>query len=190
MRYLEDLGVPLDGVGFIVISEILDSPQMGQFPRAGFEKGWTLYQANTLDKQRKIGSHLIQQVGKPPQRDFFKQVYKRAFTIGRQHGQKAVDLAAATEYWKLLFSEPSVVWRSETTPWLDWWIEFLERDWKKSVNKDMWDQTYSFFEKSVQDESMSWWDENGAWPGVIDDFVMFVQKEKRGVSSADPMETE
>jgi DCN1-like protein 1/2 len=62
---------------------------------------------------------------------------------------------------------------------MDWWAEFLRTNWKKSVNRDMWDQTYGFFEKSLEDPSMSWYDENGAWPSVIDEFVEFV-KGKRG----------
>lgn len=33
--------------------------------------------------------------------------------------------------------------------------------------------------KSVEDETMSWWSPDGAWPGAIDDFVGFV-KAKRG----------
>ena len=42
----------------------------------------------------------------------------------------------------------------------------------------MWDQTGLFVSKSLEDESMSWWSEEGSWPGVIDDFVAFV-REKR-----------
>ncbi len=46
------------------------------------------------------------------------------------------------------------------------------------MNKDMWEQTGVFLFKSLEDESMAWWSEDGAWPGVLDDFVQFV-KEKR-----------
>lgn len=43
----------------------------------------------------------------------------------------------------------------------------------------MWDQTGVFILKSLEDESMSWWTEDGAWPGVLDDFVAYV-REQRG----------
>lgn len=43
----------------------------------------------------------------------------------------------------------------------------------------MWDQTGVFAMKSLEDESMSWWSEDGAWPGVLDEFVFYV-REKRG----------
>ena len=32
----------------------------------------------------------------------------------------------------------------------------------------------------MEDETLLWWDENGAWPSVIDDFVAYVRDEKRG----------
>lgn len=49
----------------------------------------------------------------------------------------------------------------------------------------MWDQTLSFAEKTLSDESLSWWSEDSAWPGVIDEYVEYVQKEKRGGESMD-----
>ena len=94
-------------------------------------------------------------------------------------------MEAATEYWKVLFTEPSIAWSTENTPWLDWWIEFLQERYKKSVNKDMWDQTLSFAEKVLDDESLKWWSEDSAWPGVIDEFVEYVQKDKRGGEAMD-----
>lgn len=65
------------------------------------------------------------------------------------------------------------------------WLEFLKAKYTKSVNKDMWNQTLEFFLKVMQDESLSFWSEDGAWPGVIDEFVAYV-KAKRG----DTMETD
>lgn len=83
----------------------------------------------------------------------------------------------------MLFSAPSADWSSPTSPWLEWWLEFLNERFKKSINRDIWDQTFALFEKSMEDESLSWWDENGAWPSVIDDFITFVRDEKRGGQS-------
>ncbi len=53
------------------------------------------------------------------------------------------------------------------------------------MNRDLWDQTFSLFEKTTEDESLSWWDENGAWPSVIDEFVAFVKEGRK-----DEMSTE
>lgn len=111
--------------------------------------------------------------------DFFKRVYKQTFLIARIPGQKVVSLDMALEYWRLLFMAPSLSWNTASTPWLTLWLEYLEAQWKKSISKDMWDQTGVFAMKSLEDESMSWWSEDGAWPGVLDEFVFYVRG-KRG----------
>ena len=113
--------------------------------------------------------------------DFFSRVYKHTFLIARPSGQRAIPLDAAIEYWRLLFQKPSVQWSTSSTPWMQWWIEFLETCYKRSVGKDMWDQMGVFVRKCGEDESLGWWSEEGAWPSVVDDFVAFV-KEKRATN--------
>ena len=115
--------------------------------------------------------------------DFFKRVYKQTFLIARLPGQKIVPLETALEYWRLLFTAPSLSWNTAGTPWLTLWLEYLESQWKKSVSKDMWDQTGVFAMKSLEDESMSWWSEDGAWPGVLDEFVVYVRDKRGNVTS-------
>jgi DCN1-like protein 1/2 len=109
----------------------------------------------------------------------FKRVYKHAFICSKEKGQKALPLDNALVYWEILFSPPGRPWVAGSTNWIQLWTEFLTLKWTKSVNKDMWNQTYEFYRKSVADESLSFWSEDGAWPGVIDDFVAYV-KAKRG----------
>lgn len=58
----------------------------------------------------------------------------------------------------------------------------MEERWRKGVNKDMWEQTAVFMTKSLEDPTMSWWSEDGAWPGVLDDFVIFVKERREGTN--------
>jgi DCN1-like protein 1/2 len=118
----------------------------------------------------------------------FKKVYKHAFVCARDKGQKALALENALVYWGLLFSEPGKPWITRSTDWAALWQEFLKAKWTKSVNRDMWNQTFEFVQKTLQDESLSFWSEDGAWPGVIDEFVAYA-KEKRG-DNANSMETD
>lgn len=120
----------------------------------------------------------------PTNSALFKKTYKAAFLLARTPGQKILPLDTAIEYWRLLLSAPSLAWSTPNTPWLTWWIEFLETKWRKSVNKDTWDQLGIFVGKCQEDESMAWWSEDGAWPGVIDEFVIYV-KEKRGIGDGE-----
>lgn len=138
--------------------------------------------AETLSKQQQQVAAFRRTLVMTP--DFFKKVYKKTFILARLPGQKVLPLETATEYWRLLFSSPSVTWNTNTTPWLNWWLQYLEKSWQKSISKDMWDQTGVFMSKSLEDETMAWWSEDGAWPGVLDEFVAYV-REKRGGGNAE-----
>lgn len=120
----------------------------------------------------------------------FKRVYKHTFVCSKERSQKALPLENALVYWEMLFSRPGMRWASETTDWLALWLEFLSAKWTKTVNKDMWNQTLEFFSKSREDETMSFWSEEGAWPSVIDDFVVWVREKRGGGAVADNMETD
>jgi hypothetical protein len=135
---------------------------------------------DTLDKQKTYIKGLKQSL--PTAKDTFTKVYKYTFLLGKTGNQKAVPLETATAYWELLFESPlsAVKWNSPNTPWSTWWVEFLNASWKKSVNKDMWNETLKFAHLTLQDETMSFWNEESSWPSVIDDFVGWVKKEKRG----------
>lgn len=122
----------------------------------------------------------------PSDPDVLKAVYRHTFPLARAPGQKAVALDTATEYWRVLLAAPSLDWTgAKGTPWLEWWLEFLTEKYGKSVNKDLWDQTLVFAQRTLADEDMGFWSEDSAWPGVIDEFVAFV-KERR----SDGMEVE
>jgi len=109
----------------------------------------------------------------------FKRVYRHTFICSREKGQKALDKDTALIYWGMLFTAPGTPWATGSTNWIDLWAEYLNAKWSKSINKDMWNQTFEFFLKTMQDETLGFWSEDGAWPGVIDDFVAYA-KEKRG----------
>lgn len=47
-----------------------------------------------------------------------------------------------------------------------------------------------FAEKTLADEALSFWSEDSAWPGVIDEFVEYIKTDKRGGQNAgDAMDT-
>jgi hypothetical protein len=127
----------------------------------------------------------------PSNQEAFTKVYKYTFQLGKASNQKAVPLDIAVTSWELLFASPmsAVKWSTPKTPWFTWWSEFLNSHWKKSVNRDMWNETLKFAKLTLEDEAMSFWNEEASWPSVIDDFVEYVKKEKRGESeNVDAME--
>jgi len=111
-------------------------------------------------------------------RDHFRKVYRYAFVAGKESDQRALALEMALVYWDTLFKQPGPRWVGSKTAmvWLEEWKTFLQENWKRSVNRDMWNQTLEFAFKSIDDETLNFWSEDGAWPGVIDDFVVWYRR--------------
>jgi DCN1-like protein 1/2 len=145
---------------------------------------------DTVDKQKAYIKSLKSEL--PANRELFERVYKYAFTIAKAGNSKQAALEQAIAFWDLLFSSPlsAIKWTSASTPWLDWWKEFLTTSYKKSINKDMWNETLKFAKLTLADEEMTFWTEESSWPSVIDDFVAWVKNEKRGGSKTEPMDEE
>ncbi|PNS19296.1 hypothetical protein CAC42_2473 [Sphaceloma murrayae] len=182
-KMMSDMDVNMESVDLLVFSELVQSPTLGKVTREGFVG--SLAQEGVSEPSR-IAQLIASRSSalQSTDRTTLKKTYKHTFQIAKAQGSKSIPLEAAIEYWRLLFSAPSLVWETQDTPWLEWWIEFLQEKWKKSVNKDMWDQTLSFADRTLKDETLAWWSEDSAWPGVIDEFVGWV-KERRGGEQMD-----
>ncbi|OBT62054.1 hypothetical protein VE03_09223 [Pseudogymnoascus sp. 23342-1-I1] len=194
MAYLTDLAVNLEDASSLIPLEIVQAPAIGEMTRDGFVKGWQKAGADsksTLDTIPKQKAYIASQA-KLLSSDtaLFKRVYKHTFVCSKERSQKALPLENALVYWEMLFSDPGMSWASATTDWLALWLEFLNAKWTKTVNRDMWNQTLEFFTKSREDDTMSFWSEEGAWPSVIDDFVVWVREKRGGGAVADNMETD
>ncbi|KAL8879029.1 MAG: hypothetical protein Q9198_003280 [Flavoplaca austrocitrina] len=178
MRYLQDLCLSLEEPVVLAILTELAAPTMCELTRSGFIDGWKRLRASTLSDQKSTLPTLRTSLSSNPQ-GLFRATYKHTFKLALAPGQRSLPLDTALEYWRLLLSPPAINWNTKTTPWLDYWIEYLTTKWKKGVSKDMWEQTAVFVAKSLEDESMGWWSEDGAWPGCLDELVGFV-RDKRG----------
>jgi len=183
MKYLsEDLSLSIENAELLVAMELVQAPSVGEITRTGFVNGWkdTGCEPN-LKAQSKHVSNLAKSLS--TNSDLFKNVYKHTFVCAREKDQKALSLENALTYWEVLFSPPGWEWKGAKHDWFQLWKQFLAEKWTRSVNKDMWNMTLNFATKSVEDETLSFWSEDGAWPSVIDDFVAWCKG--KGVVKAD-----
>ncbi|RFU30105.1 hypothetical protein B7463_g6270, partial [Scytalidium lignicola] len=187
MQYLTDIGVNLENAEILVALEIVQAPTLGEITKTGFVDGWkVLGNMDTIAKQKAYVAEQIKLFS--TDLELFKRVYRHTFICSKEKGQRALALENALIYWELLFTPPGRPWISGSTNWLELWADFLKTKWTKSVNRDMWNQTFEFYRKTIDDESLSFWSEDAAWPSVIDDFVSYV-KTKR-TSESEHMETD
>ncbi|KAH7342800.1 Cullin binding-domain-containing protein [Rhexocercosporidium sp. MPI-PUGE-AT-0058] len=186
MRYLADLGIELENAEILVALEIIQAPALGEMSKEHFVEAWKKIGADSISKQQSYVAGQAKLLS--TDMALFKRVYKHCFICAKEKSQKALPLENAIVYWEMLFAPPGMRWATSSTNWIQLWVEFLTTKWTKSVNKDMWNQTVLFFEKSLQDETLGFWSEDGAWPGVIDQFVEYAKKARGEVP--DTMETD
>ena len=150
----------------------------------------TLSSCETIDKQKTYIKNLKREMS--GNRELFERIYRYSFNVAKATNSKQALLEQAIAVWDLLFGSPlsAIQWKSASTPWLDWWKEFLETSFKKSVNKDMWNETLKFAKLTLEDENMTFWTEESSWPSVIDEFVDWVKNEKRGGTQEEAMDEE
>lgn len=170
IQLCEDVGVDPEDLVMLVLSYHLNAQSMGEFTRTEFETGMERLGVDSIDK---LKAKVPQLRGELKDADAFRQIYNFAYLFSREKGQKCVQLDTALAMWQLLI--PKATWR-----YIDDWCEFLEERHKRAVSKDTWTQLLDFIRNI--DDSFGNYDENGAWPYLIDEFVGW-QKEKNQSNS-------
>ncbi|KAL1840003.1 hypothetical protein VTJ49DRAFT_920 [Mycothermus thermophilus] len=206
--YIQRLGADPETYEMFVVLETVQAESIGNITRSGFVEGWAKVASETggavgadWNSQKRHIRSRIAAVSSDP--NYFKTLYDFAFRIGREPGQKALDMAYALAFWSVLFAPTMNSWRSANVDWLASWSEFLKEkygvvrsdgdddeevvEYKRTVSRDLWSQTRLFAAKTLQDETLGFWSEDQAWPGMIDEFVVWA-KEKGIVPQADRME--
>lgn len=176
IEYLESLDVNLENAEMFVVMELVQAPAVGEITRQGFVEGWKATDLSTFSKtaQKKLVRDRINVLASD--RVYFKKVYRHAFIAGKEAAQKALPVENAAEYWKILFAAPGKAWTSPSRDWAALWQKFLAEKWSRSVNKDMWNMTLEFAYRTMDDEALTFYSDQDAWPGVIDDFVAWYRK--------------
>ncbi|SPO03061.1 related to SCRO protein [Cephalotrichum gorgonifer] len=176
MAYLgKELKVNLEDASLFVALEMFQAPSIGEITRAGFVEGWKKASTSGTPRASHLKS-LVSSLSQDPA--YFKRVYRYAFVVGKEPDQRALGLENAVIFWTMLFSRPGLEWKTASHDWLDLWKTFLDEKWTRSVNRDMWNMTLEFALRSMEDETLGFWSEDGAWPSVIDEFVAWCRETK------------
>lgn len=175
-EYLESLGVNLENAEMFVVMELVQAPSLGEITRQGFVDGWKNTDISTFSKtaQKAYIKSQIAKLSSDPV--YFKKVYRHAFIAGKEANQKSLPLENAIVFWQLLFSPPGRAWKSANREWSSLWEQFLTSKWTRSVNKDMWNMTLEFANKTMEDEDLTFYSEEDSWPAVVDEFVAWYRK--------------
>jgi len=197
IRLCTDLDVDPEDVVLLAVAYELKSPGIGQWTKSGWMEGWKNIGADSIPEMKNSLVKLRDQLGSDS--EYFEKVYKHTFDFARNDGQRSLGLDTAQAFWNLLIphgfaggaltriamqdddgdedvdmDEDEEGWKEE---YLQWWFEFLDGRGGKGVTKDTWIMFLPFI-RSI-DAKFSNYNEEGAWPSTIDDFVAYAIK--RGV---------
>lgn len=158
-KLCEDLGVEPDDIVMLVLSWHFKAAAMYEYSREEFEEGLTKLGVDSLDKLKAKLPSLRAEMDSP---DKFRQIYNFAYLFSREKGQKCVHLDVGVAMWQLLV--PPSRWQH-----IGAWCEFLTEHHKRAISRDTWTQLLDFMQNVKPDFSN--YDDAGAWPYLLDEFV-------------------
>mmetsp|Transcript_6970 Transcript_6970/g.14617 ORF Transcript_6970/g.14617 Transcript_6970/m.14617 type:complete len:186 (-) Transcript_6970:205-762(-) len=165
-KLCEDLGVdPTDPIT-LVISRYMGAAVMGEYTKEEFFRGFQRLNCDSVKALKKKLPALRNELDDATK---FKDIYEFSFGFSREKGQKSLLLDTAIGMWQLLFG--IYKW-----PLCDQWCDFVAECHKKAITKDTWVQLFEFAKQFGSD--LSAYDENGAWPYLIDEFVEWHNEKK------------
>lgn len=168
-NFCNALAVAPEDIVMLVISWKMEAKQMGYFHMKEWLKGMQEMQCDSLVKLRnklEVFRSLLND------QQIFKSIYRYSFDFAKDKDQRSLDLETAKAMLQLLLAKR---W-----PLYPYFHQFLEQSKYKVLNKDQWCNVLEFSRSISHD--LTNYDEDGAWPVLLDEFVDWYRKSLRNIN--------
>lgn len=164
-KFCEDIGVEPENIVMLCLAWKLDAKAMGFFTKAEWLKGMTEIQCDSISKLQGRLEYLRSMLDDPVH---FKNIYRYAYDFARNKDQRSMDVETAKAMLGLLLGKHWPLFGS--------FHQFIEQSKYKVINKDQWCNILEFSRSILPD--LSNYDEDGAWPVLLDEFVEWYRENK------------
>jgi DCN1-like protein 1/2 len=169
LSFIEALSIEPDDLVLLVLMEQMECEDGVEIKWIEFERGMKKLHCTTVADIKNRLDGLRSTLALP---DVFENIYKYAFKLNLQDNKKILDKDTAVALWELL-----LVGKFDL---LEQWVEFVEtRADVKFISKDVFFQLNSFRKQFNTKQDLLAWQDDGAWPCVVDDFVEHVTAAKK-----------
>jgi len=160
----KDIGVDPEDVLVLVLAWHLNAQRMGFFSKTEFINGLQKLGADNVSKLKGQLSNFRRDLDDQAK---FKEIYRFAFGFAKERESKIIDLATADALLALVLGN--------RYPHTEPLRQFLkEQTTYKSVNLDQWMNILEF-SRSIKAD-LSNYDENSAWPVLLDEYCEWARK--------------
>lgn len=164
-KFCEDIGVEPENIVMLVLAWKLDAKNMGFFTKAEWLKGFSDIQCDNVEKLQAKLCYLRSLLSDSVH---FKNIYRFAFDFAREKDQRSMDIETAKSMLQLVLGAQWALYPS--------FHHFLEQSKYKVINKDQWCNILDFSRTILPD--LSNYDEDGAWPVLLDEFVDWIKSQQ------------
>lgn len=157
-RFCQDLEVQPEDIVMLVLSWKMGAENMGYYKLKEWKTGLAALECDSMSKLKSKIPYLrslLKDVAS------FKKIYRYAFDFARDKEQKSLDIDTGKAMLQLLLDS----WHLTGA-----FVSFLSQSKYKIINRDQWNSLLEFI-KTVNTNDFNSYDDEGAWPVMLDEFV-------------------